>query len=110
MGFDVLRSGRNGKLRLTPSAVDLDSDPLFAVSTTWVAATPYVATRHAKRNGKDSLRDDVLREVQRRGLPLPQVSLDEGLVLNFKVAVPGPVLLGKNMHYGGGVFCNPLSV
>ncbi len=102
--FEVLRAGPSGKLRLTPETVDRNSDSLFAASTAWVGRTPYVATWHAKRNGAESLQSDVLREVQRRGLPVPKVSLNGKLSLKFAVAVPGPVLLGKNMHYGGGLF------
>ena len=69
-------------------------------------STPYAPTRHAKRNGRDSLRDDVLQEVQRRRLPVPLAVEEKGadLLLRFTVAVPGPVLLGKTLHLGGGLF------
>jgi CRISPR-associated protein Csb2 len=108
-GFDVLRAGPNGKLRLAQEHVDMNTDPLFAAATTWVTRSPYVATRHAKRNGADSLQSDVTAEVRRRGLPAPLVverrpAAGEGLSLRFAVAVSGPLLLGKNMHYGGGLF------
>jgi len=108
-GFDVLRAGPNGKLRLTQETVDMNTDPLFATATAWVARSPYVATRHAKRNGADSLQSDVTAEVRRRGLPAPLVverrpAAGEGLSLRFAVAVSGPLLLGRNMHYGGGLF------
>jgi len=69
-------------------------------------STPYAPTRHAKRNGRDSLPDEVLEAVQRRRLPVP-LAVEEngtGLLLRFMVAVPGPVLLGKTMHFGGGLF------
>lgn len=108
-GFEILRAGSNGELRLAPDIVDTDSDPLFSASMLWIAQTPYIATRHAKKNGEDSLRYDVLREVRRRGLPVPEVSMNGNLALKFNVAVPGPVLLGKNMHYGGGLFAAPPS-
>ena len=108
-GFDVLRAGPNGKLRLAQERVDMNTDPLFAAATTWVTRSPYVATRHAKRNGADSLQSDVTAEVRRRGLPAPLVverrpAASEELSLRFAVAVSGPLLLGRNMHYGGGLF------
>ncbi len=110
-GFDVLRAGTNGKLRLAQETVDMNADPLFAAATVWVARSPYVATRHAKRNGADSLQSDVTTEVRRRGLPAPLVverrpTEGEELSLRFAVAVSGPLLLGKNMHYGGGLFAS----
>ena len=108
-GMETLCAGRSGKLSLTSGAVDVDSDPLFAASTTWIAQTPYVATRHAKRNVADSLQKDVLTEVQRRGLPAPsgiqqRDCASDVLSLRFAVAVSGPILLGKTLHYGGGLF------
>jgi CRISPR-associated protein Csb2 len=105
-GLSELRAGRAGKLGLQRTEINPDTDPLFSLSKAWKAATPYAPTRHAKRNGRDSLRDDVLREVRRRQLPVP-IALEErgtDLLLRFKVAVPGPVLLGKTMHFGGGLF------
>lgn len=105
-GFDELYAGESGKLRLTPRAVDMDSDPLFATSKEWVSVTPYAPTRHPKRNGRDSLHDDVLHEVQRRRLPAPLAVEKKGvdMLLRFKLAVPGPVLLGRTIHLGGGLF------
>jgi len=48
----------------------------------------------------------VLQEVQRRRLPVPLAVEAKGadLLLRFRVAVPGPVLLGRTMHFGGGLF------
>lgn len=105
-GLSELRAGHAGKLGLQRAEINPDTDPLFSLSKAWKAATPYAPTRHAKRNGRDSLRDDVLREVRRRQLPVPIAVEERGidLLLRFKVAVPGPVLLGKTMHFGGGLF------
>jgi CRISPR-associated protein Csb2 len=108
-GLNELRAGRAGKLALEQVEITPDADPLFAASKEWATATPYAPTRHAKRNGRDSLHDDVLQEVQRRQLPVPLAVERQGksLLLRFKVAVPGPVLLGKTLHFGGGLFaCN----
>lgn len=105
-GLSELRAGSGGKLGLERVEINPDSDPLFAPSAVWTTTTPYAPTRHAKRNGRDSLHEDVLREVQRRHLPAPLAveEKDSDLLLWFKVAVPGPVLLGKTMHCGGGLF------
>ncbi len=105
-GLGELRAGRAGKLALEKVEITPDADPLFAASKEWATATPYAPTRHAKRNGRDSLRDDVLQEVERRQLPAPLAveRKDTSLLLRFKVAVPGPVLLGKTIHFGGGLF------
>jgi CRISPR-associated protein Csb2 len=104
--LNELRAGRAGKLGLERVEIDLDADPLFAASGVWTAATPYAPTRHAKPNGRDSRRDDVLQEVRRRQLPVPLAVEEKGaeLLLRFRAAVPGPVLLGKTMHFGGGLF------
>ncbi|WP_445397842.1 type I-G CRISPR-associated protein Csb2 [Zobellella sp. An-6] len=105
-GLRELRAGRAGRLRLVRVEINLGADPLFAASEVWTATTPYTPTRHAKRNGRDSLYQDVLREVQRRQLPVPLAIEKKGadLFLRFMVAVPGPVLLGKTVHFGGGLF------
>lgn len=105
-GLSELRAGRAGKLGLERVEINPDADPLFAASGVWTAATSYVPTRHPKRNDRDCLREDVLREVQRRQLPVPLAVEEKGsdLLLRFSVAVSGPVLLGKTMHFGGGLF------
>lgn len=105
-GLSELRAGSAGKFALEQVEIAPDADPLFAVSKQWATATPYAPTRHAKGNGRDSMHADVLREVQRRRLPVPLAVEGSGrkLLLRFKVAVRGPVLLGKTMHFGGGLF------
>jgi CRISPR-associated protein Csb2 len=104
-GFDELYAGKNGLLHLAPRALDMDNDPLFGASRIWKSATPYTPTRHARRNGRDSLHHDVPQEVQRRHLPAPAIERqDGGLLLQFRVAIQGPVLLGRTMHFGGGLF------
>jgi len=106
-GFDELRAGRNGKMRLEATSIYVDTDPLFTVSAEWKMATPYTATRHAKRNGRDSIMEDVVRELLRRQLPRPlavEVGTRNSMNLQFSIAVPGPILLGKDLHFGGGLF------
>jgi CRISPR-associated protein Csb2 len=114
--FRELRAGAAGKLVLAPRAVDLSDDELFARSTTWESLTPYRVTRHAKLNGAAAaLEADLLAECRRAGLPRPQIEIvetfakaGEGLFgrakLTFRATVAGPLLLGRDRHFGGGLF------
>lgn len=114
--FDQLRAGASGVLSLVPNAIDLSGDPLFAPSTTWETVTAYRVTRHARMNNAAAvLEADLLTECRRAGLPRPQVKVDNifahpgrglsGLVtMTFRSALAGPVLLGRDRHFGGGLF------
>lgn len=116
IGFDELRAGRIGKLRLTPQTIHSETDPLFATSSVWTSQTPYLSTGHAKRNVMEFLCHDAATELERRGLPTATTikpitasivqdgRAQGGLKLEFKVAIPGPILLGHNLHFGGGCF------
>ncbi|HPM84971.1 MAG TPA: type I-U CRISPR-associated protein Csb2 [Candidatus Anammoximicrobium sp.] len=111
-----LRAGDAGCLALRQVPIDVGSDPLFRASRHWESATSYDVTRHAKGIGAArAVAADVVVECQRRGLPVPQVTIIEthgqrgvGLMgrvsLSFAVAVNGPLLLGKSRHLGGGLF------
>lgn len=115
-GFRELRAGSAGILMLRATSVDLASDPLFAPSRTWESVTDYDVTRHLKRVGAgEALAADVRAECRRRALPAPRVTPQSargvarrGLVgsvtLSFEVAVPGPLVLGRSRHIGGGLF------
>lgn len=46
--------------------------PALAQSRTWQSSTPYVLTRHPKKNGKDSPIEQVKRDLRRRGFPQPE--------------------------------------
>lgn len=107
-GFNELRAGRAGKLEVQRKEISPGTDPLFAAAGVWMAVTPYAPTRHAKRSDRDSLHKDVVLELQRRGLPVPLDMKKNGsdLQLRFRVAVTGPVLLGRTIHFGGGLFHN----
>jgi CRISPR-associated protein Csb2 len=102
---------------LAPMSVDLQDDPLFAPATRWESGTPYRPTRHAKDSSAgEVLAIDVRTELGRRNVPLPETievlqthkgphgGLSGCLRLTFKVAVPGPLLLGRTLHFGGGLF------
>ena len=115
-GLRELRAGGSGRLALRPVRVDLDSDPLFAASSVWESQTTYQVTRHAHRTAPgEVLAADIRAECLRRGLPepvvtplglkgVPEVGLVGGARLTFAVAVPGPLLLGRSRHRGGGLF------
>lgn len=114
-----LRAGHLGRFeRLAAQPVE-DGDPLIGPAREWVGRTPYVATRNLKTRDDPSavVQADVAAECVRRGLPRPdQVyvqSLSAGpkggrptaeLKLRFAVTVRGPILLGRDSHFGGGLF------
>lgn len=115
-GFTLLRAGADGRLRLAPGRVDEPTHHLFTRSHCWYSMTPYVANRHARRTtAKDILKANVIIECRSRGLPRPQVEilswradsksgLQGDIKLQFKNAVPGPIILGRTRHLGGGIF------
>jgi CRISPR-associated protein Csb2 len=73
-------------------------------------------TRHARlRDAAAALEADLLTECRRAGLPRPQIEIAKtfgkagvglfGLAkLRFHGATAGPVLLGRDRHFGGGLF------
>lgn len=115
-GFDDLRAGVDGHLRIRPVSIELDRHPLFASSPIWESLTPYHVNRHAKRStAETTLKNDLIADCERRGLPRPDVTvldwtaqaglgLSGHVRLTFKHAVQGPITLGKTRHVGGGVF------
>lgn len=117
-GFGHLRAA--GRLfRLTSLFVDVHEDPLFAPAQRWESCTAYQPTRHAKRVlVSEALIADVRTELWRRVSQLPAdievLEAREGprggiagfLRITFKVAVPGPLLLGRTLHFGGGLFAS----
>jgi CRISPR-associated protein Csb2 len=114
--FRELRAGVAGKLALVSNAVDLSCDPLFTRSSTWESVTPYCVTRHAKfSDAAAALKGDLLAECRRAGLPRPLIEVAKtfakpgvglfGLAkLRFHGATAGPMLLGRDRHFGGGLF------
>lgn len=104
-------------LTLTPLSVDVQDDPLFAPAMRWESCTAYRPTRYAKGvSPGEALIMDVRAELRRRDSPQPEdievLEAREGprggiagsLRVTFKVAVPGPLLLGRTLHFGGGLF------
>jgi len=114
--FRELRAGAAGKLVLVPSFVDPSEDPLLAPSRTWKSLTLYCMTRHARLgDAAAALEADLLAECLRAGLPRPRVEITDvngkrGLGvfgharLVFRPAVAGPLVLGRDRHFGGGLF------
>lgn len=118
-GMDTLRAGTAGRLSLGPITIDLDNDPLFAPARIWESVTDYDITRHSHRADEEEvLRIDVVSELQRRGWPLPEKvevlkfnlgprgGLSGRLRLTFATAQPGPLVVGRSSHKGGGLFAN----
>lgn len=116
-GLVDLRAGASGRLQLVPVALDLGSDPLFRAACEWESVTEYRPARHHKRMSEtDALVHDVRVELERRGLPVPESigvhkvlvgprgGLSGTLRIVFRVAVSGPLLLGRTQHMGGGLF------
>jgi CRISPR-associated protein Csb2 len=109
-----LRAGHAGRLVL--ESVDLAAaDALLAPSRHWRTVTPYAALRHGKRmRASDVLAQDIATELHGLGLPeatirvLSTVAGPGGLSghaeLSFAAAVPGPILIGRTRHRGGGLF------
>ncbi len=111
-----LRAGAAGRLSLLPCPVEIEDNPLFARSSRWESLTPYRVTRHAKlSHAAAALETDLLAECRRAGFPRPQIEIAKtfakpgaglfGLVtLRYRTAVAGPILLGRDRHFGGGLF------
>lgn len=114
--FRELRAGADGHLRIRPIVLDLDRHRLFAPSHVWESVTPYQVNRHARQStAQKALKNDLVAECQRRGLPRPEITVLEWnakrgtglrgrLRLQFKDAVWGPIILGRTRHVGGGIF------
>ncbi|MEW6058374.1 MAG: type I-U CRISPR-associated protein Csb2 [Bdellovibrionota bacterium] len=114
-GLTDLRAGAAGYLKLLQCHVDAETDTLFVAAKSWKSLTEYRPTRYARRmSAADALVNDVLQEIHRRGLAMPEVEIIkicEGprggisghVRLNFKVAQAGPILIGRTSHLGGGL-------
>jgi CRISPR-associated protein Csb2 len=115
IGFDQLRAGASGLRRLSRVSINCANDPLFASSREWRSATRYRVLRHRKRDdARRAFAEDLDSERERNSLPKPEISLIEvdgrhgGLagtaMLRFSHAVSGPILIGRDRHFGGGLF------
>lgn len=114
--FDELRAGADGHLQIRRTSIDVNRHRLFAPSHIWESVTPYQVNRHARQStAQQTLKNDLLADCERRGLPRPEITVLEWfaqagvglqgrLRLIFKEATEGPIILGKTRHKGGGIF------
>ncbi|HMM49467.1 MAG TPA: type I-U CRISPR-associated protein Csb2 [Miltoncostaeaceae bacterium] len=143
--LDVTRLSSSWRLDSPVHAVSLgvypeDAAELDAFSTTmrsrsWTSHTPFLAPRFPRRRGgqlREAPRDQLLRELERRGLPAPAQVVPlrpqrtawgafraerdggrrhrgtlpprTGWTLTFTEPVRGPVALGRQSHFGLGLF------
>lgn len=115
-GLAELRAGRAGRLTLAPASLG-PSDPLVAAARQWRTLTPYQVRRHVDAGSAAAAVEADLRSACfAAGLPDPETVVVRGartepgvglladLELTFAAAVPGPILLGRSCHKGGGVF------
>lgn len=115
-GFRELRAGAAGLLRLHPTIVDFAVDPLFAPAREWTSETRYRVLRHMRRgDARAAFAEDLNGERERNGLPKADIEIGEivgvagvglagGAHLRFGRAVSGPILIGRDRHFGGGLF------
>jgi CRISPR-associated protein Csb2 len=120
-GLRELRAGEAGVLSLRPTTVVVEQDPLFFPSREWSTLTRYRVTRHVRAaDARQALASDIQAQLRLLEFPEAQVTpvdcegvagkgLEGAAMLKFKVAVPGPVLLGRNRFLGGGMFAGKRS-
>ncbi len=114
-----LRAGRLGRFNHLVARLIAEDDPLIRPARTWISETPYLATRNLKKHQVpgEVIRADVATECRRRGLSSPigveVLGVTAGprggrptatLRVTFATAVRGPLLLGRDSHFGGGLF------
>lgn len=112
-GFTSLHTARATSLSLRRTEPD---GRLLGQSRRWLSVSPYLVTRHQKGIAPvQILTKDVAAECARRGLPRPDVTvlefrgipgrgLQATLQIDFRVAVEGPIALGRSRFLGGGLF------
>jgi CRISPR-associated protein Csb2 len=102
-----------------------EANPLLCTARVWHSYTPYLPPRHGKKDGRESAVEQVVKECERRGLPVPEVTMlgsdgltyqlhrgprpgpgapPEWLHLTFPEPVSGPLCLGAQAHFGMGRF------
>jgi CRISPR-associated protein Csb2 len=111
-----LRAGGAGMLRLAGTGIDPNASTVLAPARDWESATLYRAVRHRRlANAAAALAADIAEECRRLRLPRVDVTVQDtrgiagqGLAgrarLRFATAVPGPILIGRDRHLGGGLF------
>lgn len=121
--ISITSSGRMPAFLLRPWSLHLKA-PTDS-SERWISATPYLPSRHPKKDGREERAAQIASECALRGLPRPEVrALGEaptGWVIRrqgqakppgkaqlfellFPAKVSGPLCLGANSHFGLGRF------
>jgi CRISPR-associated protein Csb2 len=115
-GLRELRAGEAGVLSLRPAILVVEQDPLFSPSREWSTLTRYRVTRHVRAaDARQALASDIQAQLRLRQFSEAEVTaiecegiagkgLEGAAVLKFKVAISGPVMLGRNRFLGGGMF------
>lgn len=131
-------AGESERFRLIPLALvdERECSFLFGRGRVWTSWSPYLCTRHPKKNGRDSDTEQIRRECRLRGLPeiesiewlddpskwsqfktrrwkdlrrndrrnsVPLVP-PRGFRIIFTAPVTGPLALGRDCHFGMGLF------
>lgn len=117
-GLRELRAGEAGVLSLGAAIVLVEQDPLFAPAREWSTLTRYRVTRHVRAaDARQALASDIQAQLRVREFPEAEVTpiqcegiagrgLEGAATLKFKVAVTGPILVGRNRFLGGGMFAS----
>lgn len=116
-GLAVLRAGVAGQLSLARATAPGAGDRLIGPARTWASQTLYWPTRYPRDDAgaAPAIACDVVQECEHRGLPRPEVEVARikkgvrGCIraetrLHFRIAISGPILLGRDAHRGGGLF------
>lgn len=115
--FTQLKAGKAGFLELHQATrPDDDSDPIFGCSRYWESISKYRPTRHAKHcSPEEALLSDVRGEIKRlrlKGADAEIIKVTKGpkgglsghVRLRFRNVQKGPILIGRSLHFGGGMF------
>jgi CRISPR-associated protein Csb2 len=129
--LDVLRHTSLPLVAGAPIALLPGESQLIGPSRNWTSHTPFLPPLHQKRRGGrwvPTFVDQLCRELRLRGLPEPQDIEDakgawlsfrlirrgkpganpssgaHGFTLRFPEPVRGPIALGRNSHFGMGLF------
>lgn len=111
----VVRAGPVGLIRLGPARPPEEDDHYFRRARVWRTRVPFRPDRHPK--GSDVTRtisQSIALSLHQQGTPRtaveitglqkgPRGGLSVHARLEFAVAVPGPILLGRDAHMGGGL-------
>jgi CRISPR-associated protein Csb2 len=114
--LNQLRAGRAGMLKIELAQMDAEVSQLIRPSQVWQTVTPYFVNRYRKLgDAAAAVSADVSEACRALGLPAVQVTvlsvdalagrgLSGQVRLRFGRTVEGPILIGRQRHFGGGLF------